>query len=108
MVMAQRLAVAMIARLRPPESRVTIIAIDRMPSSGSWNPRSCNVPTERNRSPISSLNSTSSASSSSDSPALTPICIRLLSRRRVPARGEAASLMRSPSAPAPCGGPAPR
>ena len=33
---AHRLAVAMMERLRPPESSATIMASERMPSSGSW------------------------------------------------------------------------
>ena len=36
-VSAHRLAVAMIERFSPPDSRATIIASDKMPSSGNWN-----------------------------------------------------------------------
>ena len=60
MVRPVRLAVAMIERLSPPDSRASIIASDRMPSSGIWKAIDCSVFTEKKRSPMASANTTHS------------------------------------------------
>ncbi len=95
MVSPDRLAVAMMERLSPPDSRASIIASERMPSSGIWKAMDCSVSTEKNRSPIMIANTTQSASNSRMSVATVPLPARATIRRRRERAG--ALLMRARS-----------
>ncbi|MGY4458304.1 hypothetical protein ACVWYI_002264 [Bradyrhizobium sp. LB13.1] len=82
MVSPDRLAVAMMERLSPPDSKASIIASERMPSSGIWKAIDCSVLTEKNRSPIMIANATQSASNSRVRVATVPLPARPTMRRR--------------------------
>ena len=91
MVSPDRLAVAMMERLSPPDSRASIIASERMPSSGIWKAMDCNVLTEKNRSPMAIANTTQSAINNRMRVAIVPLPARWTMRRRRERAG--ASLM---------------
>jgi hypothetical protein len=62
----------MIERLSPPESRVIIMASDRMPSSGIWNAIDRSTDVEKKSPPISRPKKTSSTARSALRPVLVP------------------------------------
>ena len=76
MVSPDRLAVAMMERLSPPDSRANIIASERMPSSGIWKAMDCSVLTEKNRSPMAIANTTQSATNNRTRVAIVPLPAR--------------------------------
>ena len=77
MVSPDRLAVAMMERLSPPDSRASIIASERMPSSGIWKAMDCSVLTEKNRSPMAIANTAQSATNNRTRVAIVPLPARL-------------------------------
>ncbi|MGY4379173.1 hypothetical protein ACVWZ3_006812 [Bradyrhizobium sp. i1.3.6] len=82
MVSPERLAVAMMERLRPPDNKASIIASERMPSSGIWKAIDCSVLTEKNRSPMVMANTNQSATNNSIRVAIVPLPAKRIRRPR--------------------------